>query len=118
MLTANVSLEKLVDDWGEDGAAGNTRTVFYESETLTAENEADLKKQVSKFVGNLGVDLAEFIIFNEEKSGEKQFSHSRVEDNDGNEDVNGKYLADYSLYVKCFKSVQIKCPSFGLKKDY
>jgi hypothetical protein len=94
--------EKRVDDWDpEQGAAGKDRIV----DNWEASIESNTKPTLAQFndftYDRYGIGAREFRYWPNEPPWSGRFSANRVEDADGNSDNNGKYLADYDVYVTC-----------------
>jgi hypothetical protein len=97
--TIHFSGEKRVDDWDpENGALGKDRIVDNWEATI----ESNLKPTLSQFsdftYNRYGIGPNKFRHWPDEPG---RFSASRLEDNDGNEDKNGRYLADYDVHITC-----------------
>ena len=106
--------EKRVDDWDpEQGAAGKDRIV--DNWTATIESNArPTLAQFSDFTYNrYGIGPNKFQYWPDEPG---RFSANRLEDEDGNDDEEGKYLADYDIYVTCTPTQDpVPVGHFGLK---
>ena len=91
--------EKRVDDWDpEQGVSGKDRIV--DNWTATVESNAKpILAQLNNFTyDRYGIGANQFRYWPDEPG---RFSANRVEDADGNDDEEGKYLADYDVYVTC-----------------
>jgi hypothetical protein len=101
MFSIVVNCEKIADDWGEDGASGNPRTIDtwrIQRSAKEATPEA-IRQAIEDALSRYGVSLEEV------KVGEEpgEFSACRVEDNDGNADENGAFCVDYYVAVSIEK---------------
>jgi hypothetical protein len=112
--TIHFTGEKRVDDWDpKRGAAGKARVV----DTWEATVESNTKPTPAQFSDftyeRHGIGPNKFCYWPDEPGS---FSASRVEDKDGNDDEDGKYLADYDVYVTCTPTQDpVSVGHFGLK---
>jgi hypothetical protein len=82
----------------EQGAAGKIRGVDEWSATVES-NSKPTRDQFNDFTYNRhGIGANQFRYWPDEPG---RFSANRVENRDGDADENGKYLADYDVYVTC-----------------
>lgn len=119
MYLAHLYLNKEVSDWDNEKGAGTQRTIIMEQSGLVeAPNVDQLKKEIQRWTEKWGLSFKEFGRFDEGDENESlggRFSFNQIEDDEGDEDKNGNYLADYDLYVKVMKTERVPCPKFGLK---
>lgn len=111
MYTLNMSLYKSVDDWSnKHGASGKSRDVDYRAKNTIINHMDNAQNVINTWLKDNELDFNKFHKGNE--SGE--FYYCQVEDNDGCEDSEGRYLADYFLTVEIYESKPVTCPDFGL----
>lgn len=105
---------KTVDDWdNENGASGKIRMVD-EWKKVTESNAKPTRTDFANFVyDRYSLATNQFRHWPDDPG---RFTTNRIENNDGEEDPNGKYLADYDVVVQCRPiSREVKVGTFGLK---
>jgi hypothetical protein len=101
-----ISYLKMVTEWDpEQGATGNPRKVD-EQRTSKFFNHKPAKIDISRLVNKKFRPTFSNAIHDPEVDG--RFNISRVEDDDGSEDPNGKWLADYDLQITIEKTSPVK----------
>lgn len=101
MFQIIVNCEKIVDSWGKEGATGKGRTVDAWSVVRGAPEitPETVRSAIKDALERYSVDLKDVSAREESQ----EFSACRVENNDGEADENGTFLADYLLYVEILK---------------
>ena len=105
---------KMVDDWdNEQGASGKTRMIDEWSHSMES-NSKPTRTDFANFVyDRYSLATNKFLHWPDEPG---RFTISRIENNDGEEDPSGKYLADYDVTVTCRRlSPDVPVGTFGLK---
>ena len=101
-----ISCLKMVDEWDpENGAAGRTREIDEQS-TSKSFNHKPTKFDISRLVNEKF--FLTFSNAHHDPEVDGRFNISRIEDNDGSEDPNGKWLADYDLQIGIEKTSPVK----------
>lgn len=107
MLIIKVSLEKTVSGWSEDGCDGKYRSIFFESDTLDSGMEREsVNAKIEGFLVKYGLDFSKFERV-EDWCDDARYDFCDVEDDSGNSDEDGKWLADYSLSFQVFKTTEV-----------
>jgi|GEM_PF-6426999 len=106
-----ISYLKMVDGWdSEQGASGHPRDVD-ERKTSKSFNHKPTKIDIARMVMN-----EFFLSFDDARHDPEvdgRFTISQIEDNDGNKDSEGKWLADYDLAISIEKTSHVKVGSLS-----
>ena len=114
-LLINAHLMNMVstDNW-EHGQGMEHSTSLSESKSFKN------MEQLKKWIGNYGLDLDKFWVFDGE---ENRLEYNRNEDNDGNEitlteERPDGYVVDYSLYIEMYEEIKTDLNKMKFKKEY
>lgn len=112
--TIHFTGEKRVVDWDpKQGVTGRDRVVDNWEDTIESSTKPT-RAQFSDFTYDRHRIGANQFCFWPDEPG--RFSADRLEDKDGNDDEEGKYLADYDVYVTCTPTQDpVPVGHFGLK---
>jgi hypothetical protein len=105
---------KMVDDWdNERGASGKTRMIDEWSHTMES-NAKPTRTDFANFVyDRYSLATNQFRHWPDEPG---RFTINRIENDGGEEDPGGKFLADYDVTVTCRRlSPDVPVGTFGLK---
>jgi hypothetical protein len=105
---------KSVQDWdNENGASGDIRDIDAWSATIESNAKPTRKDFVDFLYDRYSLNLNQFRLWPDEPG---RFTTNRIENDNGEEDKKGKFLADYDVRVEC-RPIQKEVPvgTFGLK---
>jgi len=105
---------KEVDDWDEEnGATGKGRLVDQWSKTMTLDHKPTRRDFADFVYDRYSLPANQFRYWEEEPG---RFTMNRVENNDGEADERGHYLADYDVIIKCVPlQKEVSVGNFGLE---
>lgn len=108
---------KSVDRWGKDGAEGKGRDVDAWSNYNVIERMPEIN-DIDRLLDRYDLEFSKFSFMPDDElnDGKKRFTFCRIENNEGEEDDNGNWLADYDIYVAVDKVEPVECPDFGLPR--
>ena len=103
---------KSIDKWDpETGAEGRPRDVDEKTTTRSFENVKPSKADITYMVKE---DF--FLSFDDahhDPEREGRFVITQVEDDNGNQDEKGRWLADYDIQISIVKTIPVKVGHFG-----
>lgn len=107
-----ISYIKSVDAWDpEQGASGRPRGVDKKSMSSSFENTKPNKMDITYILKEeFYLDFSEA---DHDPEEDGRFMITQVEDDDGNKDVKGKWLADYDLRIVIQKTTPVKVGPLG-----
>jgi len=88
-----IYIYKSVEGWGPEGADNKMRDIGLYA-TFSIRDDEKPEKVFQKQLWMYDIDDIEFVVFDEGR-----LTGSRIENEEGEPDKNGKYLAQYDVYV-------------------
>lgn len=109
---------KSIDRWA-GGAEGKPRDIDAWSNDCILERIPEIK-DIDRLLDRYGLEFSKFSIIPDYESTnfphKKRFIMTRLEDDGGEPDENGAWLAYYDIYVTVDKIEPVECPDFGFPK--
>lgn len=101
----SITISKDVSDWNEtEGQGLKSWCTMHETETLGR------NQTIKGVLANYGLELSRFEDLTDEYEPEgtlsRRLSYSRIENEDGDEDEDGAYIADFNVWVSTYTEIK------------
>jgi hypothetical protein len=100
-IIAIYSIEKTICSWTSDGSGEEHRPLFSESCNPPIPC-ASLAEALEKIIDKYGFPSNEFEEVND-YTHDHRYTYNQIENNNGDCDINGEWLADYNIFIDLYK---------------